>query len=223
MASLFQKIGFLKKPVDPAVQAKEWQRKIKREVRTTDREIQQMQREEDKFIKEVKKTAKLGTRGGTAVHTLAKNVVMARKAKERLYMQRAQLNSVGMTLAHNIASIKLSKCMSKSADVMKAMNDVINLPKLNVEMREMAREMEKAGLIEELIGDAIDDAVGGEELEEAASHEVNKVLEELAIGTFSAESEVATKSLPAAAPAEEVQDQVADEEEDEMRARLQAL
>ena len=39
----------------------------------------------------------------------------------------------------------------------------------------MAREMERAGLIEELIGDAMDDVMGGEDLETEADAEVQKV------------------------------------------------
>ena len=38
----------------------------------------------------------------------------------------------------------------------------------------MAREMERAGLIEELIGDAMDDVMGGDELESEADEEVRE-------------------------------------------------
>lgn len=146
--------------------SREWQRKIKREIRTSEREIKELEREEQKFIKECQKTAKLGARAGTAVKTIAKNVVMARKAKERACMTRAQLNSVAMTLTQQVSMIKVAKCMQKSTDVMHAMNDAIKLPHLNAQMMEMAKEMERAGLIEELIGDALGDAFGGEALEE---------------------------------------------------------
>jgi len=63
-------------------------------MRSADREIRELEREENKFIKECQKTAKMGSRAGNAVKTIAKNVVMARKAKERACMTRAQLNSV---------------------------------------------------------------------------------------------------------------------------------
>ena len=54
------------------------------------------------------------------------------------------------------------------------MNDAIKLPQLNKEMMSMAREMERAGLIEELIGDAMDDVMGGDELESEADEEVRE-------------------------------------------------
>lgn len=203
---------------------REWQRKIKREIRTSEREIKELEREEQKFIKECQKTAKLGARAGTAVKTIAKNVVMARKAKERACMTRAQLNSVAMTLTQQVSMIKVAKVMAKSTDVMHAMNDAIKLPHLNAQMMEMAKEMERAGLIEELIGDALGDAFGGEELEEEADAEVAKVLDELTIGLFDSTGAVANTSLPTKQPEVGVETYEAEKEElDDMKARLQAL
>ncbi|GMI40497.1 hypothetical protein TrCOL_g10994 [Triparma columacea] len=226
MTSILQKVG-LKKKVDPVEQAKEWQRKIKKEMRQADREIRELEREEKKFIKECQKTAKMGSRAGSAVKTIAKNVVMARKAKERACMTRAQLNSVSMTLAHQMSTIKLAKCMNKSSEVMAAMNDAIKLPQLNKEMMSMAREMERAGLIEELIGDAMDDVMGGDELESEADEEVNKVLEELTMGMFEGQTEVTNKALPAREEVtQEKEEEVGEEDNealDDMRSRLQAL
>ncbi|GMH89557.1 hypothetical protein TrST_g3494 [Triparma strigata] len=224
MSKVLEAVG-LKKKVDPLVQAKEWQRKIKREIRTSEREIKELEREEQKFIKECQKTAKLGARAGTAVKTIAKNVVMARKAKERACMTRAQLNSVAMTLTQQVSMIKVAKCMQKSTDVMHAMNDAIKLPHLNAQMMEMAKEMERAGLIEELIGDALGDAFGGEELEEEADAEVSKVLEELTLGMFDNTGAVANTALPSKQPEVGVEEQNDEEQEelDDMKARLQAL
>lgn len=51
-------------------------------------------------------------------------------------------------------------------------------------------EMMKAGLIEEMISDAIDSAVGGENEEEETEEEVQKVLDEIALDM--------TANLPAA-------------------------
>ena len=92
MSGLLVSLGLKAAPIDPVEQAKEWQKKIRSESRACDREIRSLEREEAKFIAEVKKVAKLGTRGGSAVKTLAKNVLVARKAKEQACMTRAQLN-----------------------------------------------------------------------------------------------------------------------------------
>ena len=225
MASFLQSLGLVSKP-DPVDQAKEWQRKVKKEHRAAEREIRELERTEQAMIREVKKVAKLGTRGGTAVKTLARNVVQARKAKEKAYMAAAQLNSVSMTLGHQVAMIKVSRCMEKSADVMRAMNDAIKLPQLSADMLAMAREMERAGLIEELVGDALA-LCEPTELEGEADQEVERVLAELTVGLFGEGTDVATaKKLPPKKVEEVVEvpkEEIADESVQEMMARMQAL
>jgi len=126
-----------------------------------------------------------------------------------------------------MGTIKLAKCMQASSEVMSAMNAAIKLPQLNKEMMTMAREMERAGLIEEMIGDAMEDVMGGEEIESEADAEVEKVLEELTIGLFDGKTEVTNTALPQREVAREEVKEEAEEEDnealDDMRSRLQAL
>ena len=117
--------------------------------------------------------------------------------------------------------------MAKNTEVMSAMNNLIKLPQLNAQMMDMAREMERAGLIEELMGEAMEDAMANDALDEEADEAVNLVLEELTMGMFKDTAEVGHNKLPAkqvevAAPVEEevVENQ---EEEAAMMRRMQAL
>lgn len=64
--------------------------------------------------------------------------------------------------------------MQQSAVVMQSMNQLIKLPEMHKIMLAMGREMEKAGLIEELMEDMFDD-MEDEGIEEAANEEVEKV------------------------------------------------
>jgi len=48
------------------------------------------------------------------------------------------------------------------------------------DMMTMAREMEKAGLIEEITSDMMDDAMGTDDIEDEADAEVQKVFDEIA-------------------------------------------
>lgn len=225
MASLLQSLGLMAKP-DPVEMAKEWQRKVKKEHRAAEREVRELERTEKSMILEVKKAAKLGDRAGGSVKVLARNVLQARQAKERARMACMQLNSVSMTLGHQVSMIKMSRCMEKSTEVMRAMNSAIRLPQLSADMLAMAKEMERAGLIEELVGDAL--ALSEPtELEGEADKEVEKVLAELTVGLFGVGTEVATSKLPAkkaeVAVEEEKEEAVEEEGLEEMRARLQAL
>ncbi len=54
------------------------------------------------------------------------------------------------------------------------MNELVKLPQFGATMRVMAREMEKAGVIEEMMNDTLDD-MDPEGTDEAADEEVNKV------------------------------------------------
>ena len=58
------------------------------------------------------------------------------------------------------------------------MNQLVKLPQFSAAMQVMAREMEKAGLIEEMMNDTLDN-MDGEGINEAADAEVSKVLDEI--------------------------------------------
>ena len=86
---------------------------------------------------------------------LAKELVATRKAKERIMTAQAQLNSVSMQLSTNTAMQKVSGAMGRSAQVLQCMNKLINIPEISAAMRVMAQEMEKAGIIEEMVDDTM--------------------------------------------------------------------
>jgi len=127
-----------------------------------------------------------------------------------------------MKLSRNISSVKVAKCMAKSAEMTRAVNDLISIPEMQKQMMGLAREMEKAGLIEELVGDAIDGAVGGEEVEADADAEVAKILTEMDID-FMDGTTVGTAALKTKIAEPEVAEEVDTSEEDALRARLEAL
>ena len=58
---------------------------------------------------------------------------------------------------------------------MKLVNDLIKVPQLQATMAQMSREMMRAGMIDEAMGDAIDSAVDTDTMEEETEAEVDKV------------------------------------------------
>jgi len=108
--------------------------------------------------------------------------------------------------------MKVAGVMQKSTQIMGYMNNLVRLPQLNQVMMVMSREMEKAGLIEEMMEDIIPD---NDEIEEAADEEVEKVMEELTMGLKN--TSVATGTLPGKKSKEEADDL------GELEARLGAL
>lgn len=81
---------------DASQLAKEWKRKLQKECREIDRNITNLRREEMKAINECKRLAKSGHLQATKI--LAKQIAATRKAAERMYIAKAEMNSVSMQL-----------------------------------------------------------------------------------------------------------------------------
>ena len=187
--------GKPKPKIDPLDQAKEWRRALAKEQRKLERDIAKTKQEENKILKECKKLAKSGEM--KACKTLAKSVAQSRKTRDRMQMAIAQMNSVSLTLQSRVSMMKVAGVLDKSTELMHTMNSLIKLPELSATMREMAREMEKAGLVEEIVADAFD-ALDGEGLDEEADIEVEKIVAELTAEVL-APSTPAPMSTPASA------------------------
>jgi charged multivesicular body protein 3 len=63
---------------------------------------------------------------------------------------------------------------------MKVMNNLVKLPELQNDMQELSMEFMKAGIMDEMVQDAIE--MDDDEIEDEADEEVDKVLIELTAG-----------------------------------------
>lgn len=155
--------------------------------------------------------------------TFARELVRIRRQTARLSTSRAQLQSVQMQVNEAFAVRKIQGSLKKSTGIMKDVNTLVRLPELSGTMRQLSAELVKAGIIEEMVDDALpNDELVEDELEEADA-EVDKVLQEILQGKLSkVEAVKADKPVEEAAPAEEeFEDQEATLEQ--MRGRLEAL
>jgi division protein CdvB (Snf7/Vps24/ESCRT-III family) len=159
--------------------ARQWNRNLKREMRRIDRDVMGMTSSEKKTVAEIKKLA--SKKEMSSVKILAKELVLLRRSRDRLLLTKTQLNSISNQLTNQVALAKLSNCFEKSAEVMQAMNKIINVPEVHEIMTQMGKEMETMGLIEGIMGDAIDETLADIETEEQSEIEIRKLLEELAI------------------------------------------
>jgi len=159
--------------------ARQWNRNLKREMRRIDRDVMGMTASEKKTVAEIKKLA--AKKEMSSVKILAKELVMLRKSRDRMLLTKTQLNSISNQLTQQVALSKLTNCFEKSAEVMQAMNKIINVPEVHEIMTQMGKEMENMGLIEGIMGDAIDETLADIETEEQSEIEIRKLLEELAI------------------------------------------
>ncbi|CAM9394599.1 unnamed protein product [Ascophyllum nodosum] len=208
------------KKVAPEEQAREWKRSINHEVRALERQITTLERAEKKVQKDIKTLAKEGSRNQKAIRLLAKELVMSRNAKNRMFEGKAQLHSVQMQLQQQLAMVKVTGCIQKSTEIMAAIGKLVKIPEVQKNMFDLAREMERAGLVEDVIEDglALTDAEG---LDAQVDQEVDKVVAELTAGLLEGAVDAPTAvPEPEAAPAEE---EKGGETLQEMKARLETL
>eukprot|EP00771_Trimastix_marina_P001170 gnl/Trimastix_PCT/2223.p1 GENE.gnl/Trimastix_PCT/2223~~gnl/Trimastix_PCT/2223.p1 ORF type:complete len:212 (+),score=49.70 gnl/Trimastix_PCT/2223:40-675(+) len=209
-------MGLFGKSKTPRELAREWKLKLRHEDRSIDRQLRAITMEENKTKKMVKDAAKRGEMDGARL--LARELVNARKAKERFYMSKAQINSAILGLQHQMAMIRVVGGIQKSTEVMSAMNSLVRVPEIAQSMATLSREMTRAGIIEETVDDAFESALGEPDDEIAADAEINKVMDEILTAAPSAPVHAMPQAtaVPAATEAQ-------NKEEEELRSRLNAL
>ncbi|XP_035744521.1 charged multivesicular body protein 3 isoform X7 [Egretta garzetta] len=117
-------------------------------MRVIDRQIRDIQREEEKVKRSIKDAAKKGQKDVCVI--LAKELIRSRKAVSKLYASKAHMNSVLMGMKNQLAVLRVAGSLQKSTEVMKAMQNLVKIPEIQATMRELSKEMMKvAGPAEE--------------------------------------------------------------------------
>ena len=129
------------KPADPKELVNEWSKQLRKEGYSLDRQIRQIQRSEQAAVKSIKDAAKKGDSASAKV--LAREVVHSRKAVSKIYTAKANLKSVEMQMKGQAAQVRVAGSLSKSADTMKAMQQLVKIPEIQKTMQEMSKEMMK--------------------------------------------------------------------------------
>ncbi|KAM6917329.1 charged multivesicular body protein 3 [Lycodopsis pacificus] len=201
----------------------EWAQKIRKESRVIDRQIRDIQREEEKVKRSIKDAAKRGQRDVCVI--LAKEMIQSKRAVTKLYASKAQMNSVQLSMKNQLALVRVAGSLQKSTEVMKAMQNLVKIPEIQATMRELSKEMMKAGIIEEMLEDTFESMEDGEEMEEAAEEEVDKILFEITAGALGKAPSKVTDALPELQPAAAAAASEDESEEDieAMQSRLAAL
>lgn len=215
---------------DPQVQMRKCNQLIRQNTRQLDRDIANLKTLDSKTRSLIISASNRAQRNPSQAKqatletkTYARELLRIRKQNARLNTSRAQLQSVQMQVNEAFSVRKIQGSLKKSANIMKDVNTLVRMPELNSTMRQLSTELVRAGIIEEVVDDALpNDELLEDELEEADS-EVDKVLQEILQGKLS-KVEPIRPDLPvqeAATPEEEFEDQEATLQQ--MRGRLEAL
>ncbi|CCW65667.1 unnamed protein product [Phytomonas sp. EM1] len=212
-------LKFFKKP-SREEEVRTWTRRLRSEQRKLDLQVSKINREEQKVKLAMKQAVKASDL--VAARMLAKELIHSRKAVSRLYAAKAQMNSVAMQLQNQLSQQKLVGCMSSSAEIMKDMNALIKVKEVHEAMRELGKEIQKAGIIEEITNDVLDDALDNEISDSELEVEVNKVVEEVTQKQMEG-ARVGISKLPMKKQDEREEEEKESEEEAELMAKLNAL
>lgn len=120
---------------------KKWRSSSRAQQRELDRSIRAIENEEIKTKNLVKQAAKRNDIASCKL--LAREIVRARKAKDRMHTSKAHLNSIIMQLEQQAAQMKVAGNLGKSKDIMKLVNQLVKVGPLQESMREMQSEMIK--------------------------------------------------------------------------------
>ncbi|KAK0615810.1 Snf7-domain-containing protein [Bombardia bombarda] len=173
---------------DPQAQFRKCNAIIRSNIRKLDRDIAALKAVETKAKNLILASDRRGARNPSQqkqaakdVRTYARELIRTRKASARLVTGKAQLSSVQMQVNEAFALRKIEGSIRASVGIMKDVNQLVHLPQLAVTMEELSRELMKAGIIEEMVGDMLpedgDELMEGED--EEAEGEVDKVLGEI--------------------------------------------
>ncbi|XP_055327984.1 charged multivesicular body protein 2a-like [Paramacrobiotus metropolitanus] len=193
----------------PEQMMRENQRTLNKAMRDLDRERARMEQQEKKIIMDIKKMAKDNQMD--AVKVMAKDLVRTRRYVKKFMMMRANIQAVSLKITGLKSTNAMAQAMKGVAKAMGQMNKQMNLPQIQKIMQEFEKQSEIMDMKEEMMNDAMDDAIGADDDEEETDQIVNKVLDELGLqiadqvgGLPIAQGSVApgaAKKLPSAQPA----------------------
>lgn len=118
---------------------------------------------------------------------------------------------------------KIQGSLKKSTGIMKDVNTLVRLPELSATMHQLSAELVRAGIIEEVIDDAIPNNELLEDEEDEADAEVDKVLHEVLHGKLSQAENIQPEKPVEEEPAVEQNFEDQEATLEQMRGRLEAL
>ncbi|KAJ5670495.1 uncharacterized protein N7477_005858 [Penicillium maclennaniae] len=217
---------------DPAAQMRKCNALIRANTRQLDRDLAHLKALDSKtrghIIAASKRAQRNPSQAKQAISetkTFARELVRIRKQSSRLTTSRAQLQSVGMQVNEAFSVRKIQGSLQKSTGIMKDVNTLVRLPELTSTMHQLSTELVRAGIIEEIVDDAMpnDELYEGEDDE--AEDEVDKILQEILSGKLSQPAAVKPAVEPVEATPVESEPEFEDQEAtlEQMRGRLEAL
>ncbi|MCL4142440.1 UNVERIFIED_CONTAM: hypothetical protein GTU68_052961 [Idotea baltica] len=197
------------------------QRSLNKAMRDLDRERAKMEQQEKKIIADIKKMAKMGQMD--AVRVMAKDLVRTRRYVKKFIMMKAQIQAVSLKITTLKSQNAMAQAMKGVTRAMSNMNRQLNLPQIQKIMQEFEKQTEIMDMKEEMMNDAVDDAMGDEEDEDESDAIVSQVLDELGLQMTEGLSELPSATNTLGTKTEVRQPVALGNDTDDIQARLDNL
>nr|XP_009857707.1 charged multivesicular body protein 2a-like [Ciona intestinalis]XP_026696267.1 charged multivesicular body protein 2a-like [Ciona intestinalis] len=162
----------------PAQRLRETKRMLDRAARDLDRERVKMEAQEKKVIQDIKKMAKEGQMD--AVKIMAKDLVRTRQYVKKFILMKTNIQAVGLKVSTLKSQDAMMQAMKGVTKAMRAMNKQMKLPQIQKIMMDFERQSEELDMKTEMMEEAIDDVMEGDEEEESDAI-VKQVYDELGL------------------------------------------
>ncbi|KAK9731477.1 Snf7 [Popillia japonica] len=167
------------KRLTPEEMLRKNQRALNKAMRDLDRERMKMEQQEKKVIADIKKMAKEGQMD--AVKIMAKDLVRTRRYVKKFMVMKANIQAVSLKIQTLRSQNAMAQAMKGVTKAMQSMNRQLNLPQIQRILQEFEKQSEIMDMKEEVMNDAIDDAMADDADEEESDAVVNQVLDELGL------------------------------------------
>jgi len=107
----------------------------------------------------------------------AKNVLAARKNKEKLMGQKIRIQDCQYGIDNMFANIKMGKTLGDTSAIMKKIGGMVNIQEISKTAAEMGMNLQKMGVLGEMVDDAMDDL--GDADMDSDSPEVDGLLDDI--------------------------------------------
>eukprot|EP00796_Vickermania_ingenoplastis_P008663 gene8663-6089_t len=173
-------MGFLDlfKSETPQQKMRKYKRGLDKTTRELDRERNKLVNQEKKIQMEMKQMARKGETD--ALRIMAKDLVRTRKNSQKMYLMRTNIQGISLHIQTMSSANQMTEAMKGVSKAMRSMNKQMKIPQMAKIMRDFEKESELMGMKDEMMGDAVDDALDTEgDDEDDTELEVQKTMDEV--------------------------------------------
>lgn len=168
-------MGLFGKKKDPKKVIAESLTTVRKQKRQIERQIQTLQREEEKAIQVIRQAARNGQTQGC--RNIAVTIANSRKVSRRQQTVKFRLDSVEINLQQQRSMLRQSGEVEASTEVMADMNELVKAPELTKAVKKMTKQLQKIGLMDEEIHFAVETTTAADDDDVDDDEEVEKVLQ----------------------------------------------